>query len=187
MENKYDDPYSYQCFMCEPGCVTCEDPSPCVLTLNWILRSILLAVSILILCGIPLLVWFTFQYRDVKVNIRYFMFIKQYWKKKNKLGVRLFQAVLLIWRYLAFFWYIFTKVASKIYITCFKDRKQALQSTQLLNDMLHLYILYLVFCFFIGFKSCKSCVDAYYSPWCFLPILSGAYWSVTTNYMYNTN
>lgn len=67
VENKYDDPYSYQCFMCEPGCVTCEDPSPCVLTLNWILRSILLAVSILILCGIPLLVWFTFQYRDVKV------------------------------------------------------------------------------------------------------------------------
>lgn len=66
--NKYDDPFSYQCFMCEPGCVTCDGPSPCVLTLNWVLRSILLAVSILILCGIPLLVWFTFQYRDVKVT-----------------------------------------------------------------------------------------------------------------------
>ncbi|XP_062614926.1 probable G-protein coupled receptor CG31760 [Saccostrea cucullata] len=67
VENKYDDLYAFQCFMCEPGCITCDDPSPCVLTLNWIMRSILLAISILILCGIPLLVWFTVQYRDVKV------------------------------------------------------------------------------------------------------------------------
>jgi G protein-coupled receptor 158 len=73
VENKYDDVFAYQCFMCEPGCITCDDPSPCVLTLNWIMRSILLAVSILILCGTPLLVWFTVQYRDVKVTMELFV------------------------------------------------------------------------------------------------------------------
>ncbi|WAR11603.1 Y1760-like protein [Mya arenaria] len=58
---------NFECLPCAEGCDTCEDPSPCVLTLNWIQRSVVLAVSGVIMCGIPALIWFTVQYRDVKV------------------------------------------------------------------------------------------------------------------------
>ncbi|XP_071083633.1 probable G-protein coupled receptor CG31760 isoform X2 [Haliotis cracherodii] len=62
--NTYD---SFKCLKCAPGCDTCIDSSPCVLTLNWIQRSIELAVSGLIMCFIAFLVWFTYQYKEVKV------------------------------------------------------------------------------------------------------------------------
>lgn len=52
---------------CAPGCETCDGPNPCVITLNWEQRGVVLGVSALIMCGIPLLIWFTVQYRDVKV------------------------------------------------------------------------------------------------------------------------
>ncbi|KAL4234147.1 hypothetical protein ACF0H5_005800 [Mactra antiquata] len=58
---------SFECLPCAEGCDTCEDASACVLTLNWIQRSIVLAVSCLIMCCIPVLIWFTVQYRDIKV------------------------------------------------------------------------------------------------------------------------
>ncbi|XP_069112828.1 metabotropic glycine receptor-like [Argopecten irradians] len=64
-ENIYD--ISFECLPCAAGCDTCEDPSPCILTLNWMQRSVVLGVSGLIMCCIPLLIWFTVHYRDVKV------------------------------------------------------------------------------------------------------------------------
>ncbi|RUS88961.1 hypothetical protein EGW08_003297, partial [Elysia chlorotica] len=39
----------FQCLPCAPGCDSCDDPSPCILALNWILRSILLTISGLIM------------------------------------------------------------------------------------------------------------------------------------------
>lgn len=57
----------FACLPCAPGCETCEDGRPCILALNWIQRSILLGIAGLIMCCIPLLIWFTVQYREVKV------------------------------------------------------------------------------------------------------------------------
>ncbi|KAL3859157.1 hypothetical protein ACJMK2_009389 [Sinanodonta woodiana] len=57
----------FNCLPCAPGCDTCEDSSPCIITLNWLQRSIILGISGLIMCCIPALVWFTVQYKDVKV------------------------------------------------------------------------------------------------------------------------
>ncbi|KAK2152979.1 hypothetical protein LSH36_312g01017 [Paralvinella palmiformis] len=58
---------SFVCKACAPGCGTCTDGSPCILTLDWIQRSIVLGVNSVIMCFIPVLVWFTWKYRDVKV------------------------------------------------------------------------------------------------------------------------
>ncbi|XP_041376919.1 probable G-protein coupled receptor CG31760 [Gigantopelta aegis] len=63
--NKYDS--GFECLRCAPGCETCDDFSPCIIALNWLQRSIELGVSCLIMCFIPIIVWFTVQYRDVKV------------------------------------------------------------------------------------------------------------------------
>ncbi|XP_012942258.2 probable G-protein coupled receptor 158 [Aplysia californica] len=63
--NRYDD--DFECLPCAQGCDVCTDPSPCVLALNWILRSILLALSGLIVSFLLVLVWFTVHYRNVKV------------------------------------------------------------------------------------------------------------------------
>ncbi|CAG5132424.1 unnamed protein product, partial [Candidula unifasciata] len=63
--NHYD--HKFECLPCALGCDTCSDPSPCVLSLNWILRSILLAASVLMVSFLFVLVWFTVHYRNVKV------------------------------------------------------------------------------------------------------------------------
>ncbi|BFZ12928.1 hypothetical protein BsWGS_15967 [Bradybaena similaris] len=63
--SRYDQ--NFECLSCAPGCDSCTDPSPCMLALNWVLRSILLAVSGLIMSFLLILIWFTVHYRDVKV------------------------------------------------------------------------------------------------------------------------
>ncbi|CAL1526677.1 unnamed protein product, partial [Lymnaea stagnalis] len=63
--NRYD--HDFQCLRCAPGCDVCTDSSPCILALNWILRSILLAISGLIMSFLLVLVWFTVHYRNIKV------------------------------------------------------------------------------------------------------------------------
>ncbi|XP_060594332.1 probable G-protein coupled receptor CG31760 [Ruditapes philippinarum] len=65
-ESDYYDKH-FECLPCADGCDVCEDDSPCVITLNWSQRSVVLAVSALIMCCIPALIWFTVQYRDIKV------------------------------------------------------------------------------------------------------------------------
>ncbi|ESO87904.1 hypothetical protein LOTGIDRAFT_127179, partial [Lottia gigantea] len=66
LPNKYD--ISFNCLACAAGCDVCEDNSPCVLRLNWIQRSILLAISGLMMISIAVLMWFSVQYREVKVS-----------------------------------------------------------------------------------------------------------------------
>ncbi|KAK2175881.1 hypothetical protein NP493_697g01005 [Ridgeia piscesae] len=58
---------SFTCLPCAPGCTTCIDDRPCILTLNWVQRSIVLAVACIIVGFIPLLVLFTVRYRNVKL------------------------------------------------------------------------------------------------------------------------
>ncbi|KAK6982246.1 G-protein coupled receptor 158, partial [Biomphalaria glabrata] len=64
LPNRYDT--DFQCKPCATGCEVCIDQSPCILALNWILRSILLAISGLIMSFLLVLVWFTIHYRNVK-------------------------------------------------------------------------------------------------------------------------
>ena len=59
----------FECMKCAEGCDKCYDSSPCVLVLNWVLRSILLALSVMIVSFLLVLVWFTVHYRNVKVSV----------------------------------------------------------------------------------------------------------------------
>ncbi len=65
--NKYASDTGYKCLQCAPGCDTCMDSSPCILELNWVQRSIVLGLSCFVMAFIPMLVWFTFRYSQVKV------------------------------------------------------------------------------------------------------------------------
>ena len=54
--------------MCAEGCEDCVDSSPCIVTLNWVLRTILLILQCIIICCLPIVVLFTFKYQDIKVS-----------------------------------------------------------------------------------------------------------------------
>ena len=64
----YSNPDSFQCLKCQPGCKTCEDSSPCIVTMNWPLRKALMgltAVSIIADIGIMA---FVIHFRELKVR-----------------------------------------------------------------------------------------------------------------------
>ena len=44
------------------------DASPCIVTLNWVLRTILLILQCIIICCLPIVVLFTYKYKDIKVR-----------------------------------------------------------------------------------------------------------------------
>ena len=69
----------FNCLPCADGCENCIDDKPCIVTLNWVLRTILLILQCIIMCCLPIVVLFTYKYQDVKVN---FM-ISQRIKKSN--------------------------------------------------------------------------------------------------------
>lgn len=72
----------FECKPCAAGCDTCEDGSPCILALDWMTRSLLLGISCLIMCCVPLLVWFTVQFRDIKVSMLIYFFFDVFVIKK---------------------------------------------------------------------------------------------------------
>ena len=74
-ESIYEDPSIFQCLKCAEGCESCEDSSPCIVTLNWVLRTILLILQCVIIGCLPVVVLFTYKYKDIKVRI----FIKLKW------------------------------------------------------------------------------------------------------------
>lgn len=82
--NRYDVEGSFECLPCAPGCETCTGPRPCILDLDWVLRSSLLGVSVLIMCWIPMLVWFTVHYRDVKVTYIFMWFFTVHHRDVSK-------------------------------------------------------------------------------------------------------
>lgn len=63
-QNQYS---TFRCLPCSVGCEECEDSSPCVLTLSWPLRTGLLGTSVAIMCFVPVLAYFIWQHREVKV------------------------------------------------------------------------------------------------------------------------
>ncbi len=67
-ESIYEEPSAFQCLKCAEGCESCEDSSPCIVTLNWVLRTILLILQCVIIGCLPVVVLFTYKYKDIKVR-----------------------------------------------------------------------------------------------------------------------
>jgi len=57
----------FECLRCAEGCDECIDSSPCIASLNWVLRSIILVLSLVIIGCLPLVVFFTWKYGHLKV------------------------------------------------------------------------------------------------------------------------
>ncbi|KAK3914081.1 putative G-protein coupled receptor 158, partial [Frankliniella fusca] len=58
---------AFECLQCAEGCESCEDSRPCVLALNWAVRTALLVLSCAIICCLPAVLLFTWKYQHVKV------------------------------------------------------------------------------------------------------------------------
>jgi len=67
--NNYNLSTMFQCLRCAEGCDECIDSSPCIASLNWVLRTIILVLSLVIIGCLPLVVFFTWKYGHLKVNI----------------------------------------------------------------------------------------------------------------------
>ena len=85
-ESIYEEPSAFQCLKCAEGCEDCEDASPCIVTLNWVLRTILLILQCVIIGCLPVVVLFTYKYKDIKVN--WFVVVSYVVTDKNKLTKR---------------------------------------------------------------------------------------------------
>ncbi|XP_044758151.1 probable G-protein coupled receptor 158 [Coccinella septempunctata] len=66
-KNRYGKSGIFECLRCPEGCEACEDDRPCVVSLNWLLRSVILGLSCVIICCLPVVVIFTWKYGNVKV------------------------------------------------------------------------------------------------------------------------
>lgn len=66
--SQYDSPKMFECLQCAEGCENCEDDRPCVVSLNWVVRTAILILSCIIICCLPIVVLFTWKYGNVKVN-----------------------------------------------------------------------------------------------------------------------
>ena len=53
---EYDVEDSFQCLKCAPGCESCDDYSPCIASLNWVLRTILLVLQCIIIASLSIVV-----------------------------------------------------------------------------------------------------------------------------------
>lgn len=67
--NNYSKKNMFECMRCAEGCDECIDDSPCIASLNWVLRTIILALSMIVICCLPLVVFFTWKYGHLKVTI----------------------------------------------------------------------------------------------------------------------
>ncbi|CAG7722002.1 unnamed protein product [Allacma fusca] len=63
----YDEEGAFECLRCLEGCDTCEDDRPCVVTLNWLMRSAILILQCAIIAMLPIVGLFTWKYSDIKV------------------------------------------------------------------------------------------------------------------------
>ncbi|KAL5235852.1 hypothetical protein ACI65C_003262 [Semiaphis heraclei] len=65
--NNYSQHSMFECLQCAEGCDECIDSSPCIASLNWVLRTIILVLSMVIIGCLPLVVFFTWKYGHLKV------------------------------------------------------------------------------------------------------------------------
>ncbi|KAG4080734.1 hypothetical protein HA402_013264 [Bradysia odoriphaga] len=57
----------FRCQRCQPGCITCVGPTPCLATYNWVFRISLLTISVL--CAVFTLSLACYMYRHRKVKV----------------------------------------------------------------------------------------------------------------------
>ncbi|XKL66791.1 hypothetical protein PGB90_010211 [Kerria lacca] len=66
-KNIYNETGSFECLPCAEGCETCINSKPCILALNWYLRTAILLLSCFIILCLLIVVLFTWKYSNVKV------------------------------------------------------------------------------------------------------------------------
>ncbi|XP_029163936.1 probable G-protein coupled receptor 158 [Nylanderia fulva] len=66
-KNQYAESGVFECLPCAEGCESCEDGSPCVVSLNWLMRTAILILECCIIACLPAVVLFTWKYGHVKV------------------------------------------------------------------------------------------------------------------------
>jgi hypothetical protein len=71
----YDVDWMFECLLCPEGCDTCEDDRPCVVSLNWLMRSAILILQCAIIAMLPIVGLFTWKYSNVKVSLERWMVI----------------------------------------------------------------------------------------------------------------
>lgn len=57
----------FRCRPCGEGCDTCMDGEPCVVQLDWTMRTALLVITITVIGFLPVVVWFVLKYQHTKV------------------------------------------------------------------------------------------------------------------------
>ncbi|XP_044576570.1 probable G-protein coupled receptor CG31760 [Cotesia glomerata] len=57
----------FECLPCAEGCEYCENGSPCVVSLNWLMRTALLILECCVIACLPVVILFTWKYGNVKV------------------------------------------------------------------------------------------------------------------------
>lgn len=64
----YSNPDSFQCLKCQPGCKTCKDSSPCIVTMDWPLRKALMGLTAVSIVGAIGIMAFVIHFRELKVR-----------------------------------------------------------------------------------------------------------------------
>ncbi|GAB6025628.1 hypothetical protein CHUAL_011354 [Chamberlinius hualienensis] len=63
----YEDEGAFHCLPCSEGCESCVDDSPCIASLNWLLRTTILILTSVISAALPLVACFTWKYGNLMV------------------------------------------------------------------------------------------------------------------------
>ncbi|XP_011872163.1 PREDICTED: probable G-protein coupled receptor 158 [Vollenhovia emeryi] len=66
-KSQYAESGVFECLPCAEGCESCEDGSPCVVSLNWLMRTAILILECCIIACLPAVALFTWKYGHVKV------------------------------------------------------------------------------------------------------------------------
>ncbi|KAK0169589.1 hypothetical protein PV328_011853, partial [Microctonus aethiopoides] len=55
----------FECLPCAEGCEYCENDSPCVVSLNWLMRTAILILECCVIACLPVVILFTWKYGNV--------------------------------------------------------------------------------------------------------------------------
>ncbi|KAK7600849.1 hypothetical protein V9T40_008290 [Parthenolecanium corni] len=66
-ESIYNETNSFECLPCSEGCETCTDAKPCVVTLNWLWRSVVLSLTCIVIILLFAMEFMTWKYRNLKI------------------------------------------------------------------------------------------------------------------------
>lgn len=77
-ESQYDVDGVFECLPCAEGCESCEDDSPCVVSLNWLMRTAILILECCVIACLPAVALFTWKYGNVKVSELFSRFERLY-------------------------------------------------------------------------------------------------------------